>query len=49
MRIEAATFEDIRAIAEVHVASWQSAYAGIMMFRRGKEALADVRLIFNLL
>src|SRR5664280_2307693 len=30
MRVEAATIEDSRAIAEVHVASWQSSYAGIL-------------------
>jgi ribosomal protein S18 acetylase RimI-like enzyme len=29
MRIEPATIDDCRAIAEVHVASWQEAYAGI--------------------
>jgi ribosomal protein S18 acetylase RimI-like enzyme len=30
MRVEAATSEDSRAIAEVHVASWQAAYTGIV-------------------
>ena len=30
MRVEAATVEDSRAIAELHVASWQSAYTGIV-------------------
>jgi hypothetical protein len=30
MRIEAAVSEDCRAIAEVHVASWQQAYLGIV-------------------
>lgn len=30
MRVEAAAFEDSRAIAEVHVASWQAAYTGIV-------------------
>ena len=30
MLIEAAALEDCRAIAEVHVASWQQAYAGIV-------------------
>ena len=30
MRVEAATLEDSRAIAELHVASWQAAYTGIV-------------------
>ncbi len=30
MHIEAAALEDCRAIAEVHVASWQQSYAGIV-------------------
>jgi len=30
MRIEAAALEDCRAVAEVHVASWQQAYAGVV-------------------
>ncbi len=30
MRVEAAAFEDSRAIAELHVASWQAAYTGIV-------------------
>lgn len=30
MRIESATLEDCRAIAEVHVESWQHAYKGIL-------------------
>ena len=30
MHVAAATLEDVRAIAEVHVASWRVAYAGIV-------------------
>lgn len=30
MEVRAASFEDCRAVAEVHVASWQAAYAGIL-------------------
>lgn len=30
MKIRSATFEDCRAVAEVHVESWQNAYRGTL-------------------